>query len=90
MSESQPKLLSDASPIAVVDGGVLSPENVPAHTRTRLCCGLTARALVSKKKLRFVDDGVDLDLSYITDQLIAMGYPSLGLEGEHALLGLTA
>ena len=30
--------------------------------------------------MRFVGDGVDLDLSYITDQLVAMGYPSLGIE----------
>jgi hypothetical protein len=50
--------------------------------RSKTCCGLTPRALVSKKKLRFVDAeaGVDLDLSYITDRLIAMGYPSRGLE----------
>ena len=38
------------------------------------------QGLVSKKKLRFVKDGFDLDLSYITPQLIAMGWPSTGTE----------
>ena len=36
--------------------------------------------LVSKKKTRFMKDGFDLDLAYITPQLIAMGYPSTGAE----------
>eukprot|EP01050_Picozoa_sp_SAG11_P009388 SAG11_NODE_877_length_6761_cov_5.177574_2_plen_430_part_00 len=40
-----------------------------------------ARALVSKKKLRWVAPGFDLDLSYITPHLIAMGFPSDGTEG---------
>ena len=34
------------------------------------------QGLVSKKKLRFVKDGFDLDLTYITERFIAMGYPS--------------
>jgi hypothetical protein len=31
---------------------------------------------VSKKKLRFQTGGYDLDLSYITERVIAMGFPS--------------
>eukprot|EP01052_Picozoa_sp_SAG31_P021978 SAG31_NODE_1726_length_7435_cov_8.883043_8_plen_122_part_00 len=40
-----------------------------------------ARSLVSKQKRRFKEDGFDLDLSYITESIIAMGIPSQGVEG---------
>lgn len=88
MAESgQPKFPAASDPATPSrDAGTLSASNVPLHTRTQTCCGFTVRALVSKKKMRFVGEGVDLDLSYITDQLIAMGYPSFGLEGESLVL----
>lgn len=38
------------------------------------------RAAVSLKKRRFVRAGFDMDLSYITDRIIAMGFPSRGCE----------
>lgn len=41
------------------------------------------RELVSKKKLRYKEGNFNLDLSYITDRLIAMGYPASGTEGVY-------
>jgi phosphatidylinositol-3,4,5-trisphosphate 3-phosphatase/dual-specificity protein phosphatase PTEN len=39
------------------------------------------RKAVSKKKIRYRENGFDLDLTYITDRVIAMGYPSDDFEG---------
>jgi hypothetical protein len=38
--------------------------------------GALARQAVSKKKKRFQGDGFDLDLTYVTDSVIAMGWPA--------------
>ncbi len=41
------------------------------------------RSLVSKKKIRYTKDGYDLDLTYITPRIIAMGFPSTGREASY-------
>ena len=38
------------------------------------------KRLVSKQKRRYQDENFDLDMSYITNRVIAMGYPSTGCE----------
>ena len=38
------------------------------------------KRIVSKQKRRFQDSSYDLDMSYITEKVIAMGYPSTGME----------
>lgn len=41
------------------------------------------RKLVSGNRRRFTEDGVNLDLSYITQNIIAMSYPSSGIEAMY-------
>ena len=38
------------------------------------------KKLVSKNKRRFETEGFNLDLSYVTEQVIAMGFPSERVE----------
>ena len=38
------------------------------------------KRLVSKQKRRLQDENFDLDMSYITERVIAMGFPSIGCE----------
>jgi hypothetical protein len=41
------------------------------------------RHAVSKKKRRFRRNGFDLDLTYVTPQVLAMGFPSEGSEARY-------
>ncbi|KAL4095340.1 hypothetical protein PRIC1_008714 [Phytophthora ramorum] len=59
-----------------------SPSSSPTSSR-RHTGGLTNRLkhLVSKEKRRFSSDGFDLDLTYVTQRLVALGYPAEKIEG---------
>jgi len=41
------------------------------------------RKLVSGNRQRFTEDNINLDLTYITPNLIAMSYPSSGFESVY-------
>lgn len=41
------------------------------------------RTVVSKDKIRFQEGEYDLDLTYITDRVIAMGFPASGVEATY-------
>ena len=64
----------------IYDLKVLTEEAIAKTVKNRRSSNIV-KSLVSKKKNRFCYDDFDLDLTYITTRIIAMGLPSSSLEG---------
>jgi len=74
--EGTPAAVHPAADVAASAGG-------PGGMQRQATAANMLRGLVSKKKLRYQQDGFDLDASYITPRVLAMGFPSEGAEAVY-------
>ncbi|TNV82968.1 hypothetical protein FGO68_gene15693 [Halteria grandinella] len=81
------KVLSINTKIWWMGGQALKDEDDGYKKRWRiaafLCSCDAVRQCVSLKKKRVWEEGFDLDMTYITPNIIAMGYPADGFEGKY-------
>jgi protein-tyrosine phosphatase len=80
-------LIGDSSAASSASGGGTAAAAGSEGPKKESNATKRMRALVSKKKVRFIDEdcGFDLDLTYIDDdrRIIAMGFPSVGVEAAY-------
>jgi phosphatidylinositol-3,4,5-trisphosphate 3-phosphatase/dual-specificity protein phosphatase PTEN len=72
--------ISDSKLQAIIELREKTENDIRKTISTRSNTGYI-KSLVSKAKTRFCYDGFDLDLTYITSRIVAMGLPSTSLEG---------
>ncbi|KAL3659974.1 hypothetical protein V7S43_014900 [Phytophthora oleae] len=58
-----------------------SPSSSPTSLKRHTSLTYRIKHLVSKEKRRFSSDDFDLDLTYVTQRLVALGYPAEKIEG---------
>lgn len=60
-----------------------------AHYLIKRIITFACAGIVSGQNRRYRQDGYDLDLAYVTDNIIAMSYPFEGLKGQRSLYPLS-